>query len=108
MSKAENTSKDLPGKAEIRKAVIKTSTERLIAELSRGQDVLDDDEIAKLSRAGLVENVVQLRFSVGSLVPIQTCVFNFMPVEIDADISFLTDKSPDDQDSIDLRLLNEC
>jgi len=54
----------LPTKADIRKMVIKNSSERLIAELSKCQSILKSDDISKLSRPQLVEQIVHLRFTV--------------------------------------------
>jgi len=75
----------LPTKADIGKFVIKTSSERLTAELICCQHVLEEDTVKQFSRAPLVEQVVPLRYLVGTTGPVKDPVSNFEPVEVDSD-----------------------
>jgi len=75
----------LPDKTEIRKYVVKTNTEKLQQELAHGQDVFLIEDIKQFSRPKLVEQVVQLRFIVGTANPVQQLCTGFSPVDIEED-----------------------
>ena len=72
-------------KAEIHKIVNKDSNERLISELTRGQNKLSVQQIRALTRPVLVANVTALRFVAGQSNAVQNIVQGFIPIDVASD-----------------------
>src|SRR6266516_3473171 len=63
--------------SELKSNIRKSSTPRLIAELTRAQDILDGDAIAQLSRADLVSYIFCLRRLSGADTTLKDIVQGF-------------------------------
>src|SRR6266516_4428980 len=66
----------------LRSAIVKCSTARLVLELKRAQNVLDEDQIVNLSRLEFISYVYHLRQAVGQYTPLQDVVPNFKIGEV--------------------------
>src|SRR6266516_137395 len=62
---------------ELKAAVTKDSSARLVVELQKSQNVLDADTIAELSRSELISYVYHIRKLAGQKTAVRTLVLNF-------------------------------
>src|SRR6266516_3168584 len=77
---------------ELKRQIIKSSTPRLVLELVRAQDALDEDTIAELSRSDLVSYIFHLRRISGNDVTGQSNIIQSRVTNFDiSKMIFLTD-----------------
>src|SRR6266516_4231895 len=67
---------------ELKAAVTKDSSARLVVELQRSQNVLDADTIAELSRSELISYIYYIRKLAGQKTAVRTLVSNFRTEDI--------------------------